>query len=1066
MAYKGEKLGAEVSLLAVLLRLMTLLVPSLHHIHSENPGIASRFSCFATLIMETIGSHPIVAVECMAFFEVLAGNQHLLPQPSRIMHHTDNPLFSAIPFCIASLKPQHPDIFAVPSWCDLSGVLLSTRGVKSVLRAVKILSLGGAVEDGMQFASLIFAFLESACASRCFTGATLHRPLAAPRAAELIAVEGLAVEKEGTEVLRVLLTAKHDSSDYNEALLRWILFARSLAANTSSANSGFEEESAEKLQTVEAVVKRADMIAFRDAAEVFAYVSQIRWQIKSLAIILTTGAISEMLNSNGTNRTDCPNFNYKAAKEEIQNTILSTTGDPASRLVLHLTNVVALACTSAVAAIDQAELPTLQLAGVLLLSNLVACFRGIHDPEQPDEYILNQHGTQLLSSVKHSLGDPGELSGEAYYGRYFGGCQAIQTIANSELANDPMALKRIIRPTIPAAKELPFFEFLGSCPKFEHREDESFDNKRAVLLVHIGKVWTSGKLLLMRNMSETKAKTMKNLVEDERGLAVHSAAIAFDGARLLLGEGVSLCGSKATEDSSVPKNIKGFLYENIRDVDNSVKAAMVKTWSSCGCFALRSLYSLTSSETELTNKQACSVWVKQLVSLVLAGLSDCLASFSGTEAFQGPGWCKSVESSEVAVDCLHSLILLVEKSTEDSALEKLGVDMNHIMQRLRDSVMLPALGQNANKAIDDDKKGHKLVESFLTLPERRQADVIQEINELIECTAATPLKPSAALLMSILTPLDLLQRGLITCNQQHAESIISTSLIAANSLISLSKCEDSFVKSMVQIALAIKKSEKAVPDKVYGATRALMQGCLSHKATTPKDRRRIAHELAESGDWESWKIVCTFDDGLAASGSMAVLKKTLLNTSKPEEQLQALSAIRQLVQSPSNVLVGRIMNDAGAEILHFFKMYGTLVPGATLSKASKTRRTAACADAMKIVLVAFQQLVSAGTEEQMFVGFLAMFFEYLTMVLRFNGLPNHPPPQAESDPALGRMVAQAIVHVARTAPVPFKTTLASLTDPNGRALIEYAVRAEMTGYATAAPPPAKKKISLKGFKSL
>lgn len=1052
--------------MAVLLRLMTLLVPSLHHIHSENPGIASRFSCFATLITETSGSHPIVAVECMAFFEVLAGNQHLLPQPSRSMHRTDNPLFSAIPFCIESLKPRHPDLFAVPSWCDLSGVLLSTRGVSSVLRAVKILSLGGAVEDDMQFASSIFAFLETACASRCFTGATLHRPLAAPRAAELIAVEGLAVEKEGTEVLRVLLTAKHDSSDYNEALLRWILFARSLVANTSSANSGFEEDNDERLQTVEEVARRADMIAAGDTAEVFTYVSQIRWQIKSLAIILTTGAISEMLNSNnGTNRADCPNFNYKAAEVKIQKAISSTTENPSSYLVLHLTKVVALACTSAVAAIDQAELPTLQLAGVLLLSNLVACFRGIHDPEEPDEYILNQYGTQVLSSVKHSLGDPEELSGEAYYRRYFGGCQAIQTIANSELANDPMALKRIIRPTIPAAKEIPFFEFLGSYPKLELSEDDSFGNKRAVLLKKIGLVWTSGKLLLMRNMSEAKANTMKKLVEDEAGLAVHSAAIAFDGARLLLGEGVSLCGSKAKEESNVPENVKGFLYENIRDVDNSVKAAMVKTWSSCGCFALRSLYSLISSETEVTNEQACSLWVKQLVSLMLAGLSDCLSSFSGTEAFQGPGWSKTVESSEVAVDCLHSLIVLVEKSTASRGLEDLGVDMDHIMLRLRESVILPALGQNTINSDGDDTKSKKQVKSFLTLPERRQADVIREINELTECIAATPLKASPALLMSILTPLDLLQRGVITCNQQHAESIVSTSLIAANSLISLSKCEDSFVKSMVQIALHIKKSEKAVPDKVYGATRALMQGCLSHKAMTPKDRRRIARELAESGDWEAWKIVCTIDDGLAASGSMVVLKKALLNTSNPEEQLQALSAIRQLVQSPSNVLVGRIMNDAGAEVLHFFKMYGTVDQRATLSKASKTRRTTACADAMKIVLVGIQQLVSAGTEEQMFVGFLLMFFEYLTIVLRFNGLPNHPPPQAESDPALGRMVAQAIVHVARTAPAPFKTTLASLADPNGRALIEYAVRAEMTGYATAAPAPAKKKISLKGFKS-
>lgn len=142
-------------------------------------------------------------------------------------------------------------------------------------------------------------------------------------------------------------------------------------------------------------------------------------------------------------------------------------------------------------------------------------------------------------------------------------------------------------------------------------------------------------------------------------------------------------------------------------------------------------------------------------------------------------------------------------------------------------------------------------------------------------------------------------------------------------------------------------------------------------------------------------------------------------------------------------------------------MYGTL---AALSRQAQTRRTTACAEAMKVVLVAFQHLVSTSAQENGIVAFLMVVFEYMLVVLRFNGLPNHPPPQTESDPSLGRMAAQAIVHVARTSPAAFKQTLTSMTDTD-RTVLEFAVRAEMTGYANVnASASYKKKLSLKGFK--
>jgi hypothetical protein len=95
---------------------------------------------------------------------------------------------------------------------------------------------------------------------------------------------------------------------------------------------------------------------------------------------------------------------------------------------------------------------------------------------------------------------------------------------------------------------------------------------------------------------------------------------------------------------------------------------------------------------------------------------------------------------------------------------------------------------------------------------------------------------------------------------------------------------------------------------------------------------------------------------------------------------------------------------------------------------------------------------------------LSILFETLLAILRFNGLPNHPSPQSDGDEALGRMSAQSILHIARTTLVPFKASMASLSD-HDRGLLEFAVRAEMTGYVVQGQAaPVKKKLNMGSFK--
>jgi hypothetical protein len=120
---------------------------------------------------------------------------------------------------------------------------------------------------------------------------------------------------------------------------------------------------------------------------------------------------------------------------------------------------------------------------------------------------------------------------------------------------------------------------------------------------------------------------------------------------------------------------------------------------------------------------------------------------------------------------------------------------------------------------------------------------------------------------------------------------------------------------------------------------------------------------------------------------------------------------------------------------------------------------------MKVVMSAYQNLVATGVDDTQMAAFLSVIFEVWTAVIQFNGLPNQPAPNAGADANLGRLSAQAIVHVARTSPVAFKTSVAEGLSDHGRALLEFSVRAEMSGYAAApTQAPAKKKLSLQGFK--
>jgi hypothetical protein len=149
----------------------------------------------------------------------------------------------------------------------------------------------------------------------------------------------------------------------------------------------------------------------------------------------------------------------------------------------------------------------------------------------------------------------------------------------------------------------------------------------------------------------------------------------------------------------------------------------------------------------------------------------------------------------------------------------------------------------------------------------------------------------------------------------------------------------------------------------------------------------------------------------------------------------------------------------GSEIFQLFRAYSS---GTTCGTGDEADRAVICAESVKVILIAFQYLNSAPTEESKFVSFLSALFEVMAESVSFNGMPNHPSGRVGADETIGRMCAQVFVHIARTNPLAFKSTMA-IVPPDRRVTLEVAVRADLSGYAAQRNDPAKKKLNLKGF---
>jgi hypothetical protein len=1036
---------------------MTFFLPSLHHLKSSDPGIGSRFSIMANIILEGYGHHSVVISEAMAFFEVLAAHEDIVPPLSSKLLYTENPILSCIPFLIKNMSPNQPEVQPNGRWHGPSGCRSSKIGLRATLRTIKILSATKiliAAWSDMELVSVLFAALESLCGSRCFSGETFHRSLAAPREAELVYSGGDATERELTEVIRLLLYLEHAvSKGSTTLLLRWILLSRILLSGAGSTCPEDEDvDDDDESFTVSRVIRSASTQALSDVSPILDVANPVRWQVKSIAAQMATIAIVEMARAsrgdNGLAFVELPHFNPKVAhsvcSKECTDAASISSVLPASRLAFHLSDVITATCATSTATVDQAELQILQESGLHLLAEVIMCFGRIPDPEQPDSNILSEFIPQITSCIKYALGAAVDGEGEMPSRLFMAGCEVLRAFVLVELTDDNMVLKRVARGVLLSPEEVPFFEHGVGLPIdfFEVDEDKKNSNLRAFLLMRIGKLWSLGIL---------PSFILKEMKASESEVGVHATALAIDGACLLLGSGLSLCGN-STDNKADPQIESGFFYQDIIDIDNSVRASLVKTWAANLCNGMNFLTKYISSDGNATEKRiACLAWLEKAVPLLFLGLRDAIAELSSSKAKKRDvDWAGGIDAQDIAINCIKGLIFLVHAAGSVEITPEWTASIENAVTQMSKCILQPSLDPNP-----------KSVPSI-------RVDLLKMSCELIQSLAtstSTKVAESSALLMAVLTPLNKLQSDSLDFDKESVGIVTSSCLTATSSLISRSKTPSALAKAMIPLALTVLSPEKSAPDNAKTAAGSLLQECLKSDGIRTKELGRIAVDMAKACNWNAWTVVCSANDGAAAGQSMEVAQGFLLDSGNSARQRATLTAVRGLVQNVAtpSPLVGRIVFSVGSEVLAVLQAYAML----NVPKEAQVHRTTTCADAMKIVLVGFQQLSSDGsTADPIMTGFLVVVLETFIAVIRYNGLPNHPAPQGgSSDPALGRMCAQAITHVARTTPLPFKTCMAAMLE-HDRAVLEFAVRAEMSGYAAPASSQAttKKKLSLKGFK--
>ena len=1032
------KLAVEASFLSVLLRTMSFVIPHLGLLADTDTEIVDRLSRMAIMIVEDHNSHPVVLAEGFAFFEVLANNMNLLAPAT-----AEATLLSCVSHVMESLTPNLLQIHPVDSCRSQVGSFSSPQVLRAGVLCIKILALNEALNVWeSRLPSTLLTLLEYIAGSRPCTAATFYRSLAVSRDADNSRSVQAILEAEICGALHVICSScKLDEERSSQALARWVLLCRPLIiGNTEQGIDNDDDDCVGANFTRAGATLVAASMARADTSTIFGVSNSCRWQVRCQASRLAASALHGL----SANISGSAHFDPCLAVKSLQN-MEEIGGRPLPYLAFQLTELLSAASTAVVATVDKSELRHVQGGGISLLREIVSDFGAIRDPDEPGASILQQFSSQILSATKHAItaadGEPVDVS----YSLLVAGCETLEMIMKKGLITDLILFKRMIRPILPAAGDLPFAEYGTSeiVNALRPKSSNAFVDRRSLLVPRLVKLSCMARIRDMIENQILSESISSYFIEKTKPfeIGIHSAAAAIDGARLLQLENHCMCASGATIsvtesqlDDQVETPKPGLLFAHITDIDNLTKA-LLSLWAPCAFHAALLLSKHTTLADENT-RNVCLAWIEKLLPVLLVGFKD-----SSRVINQNTRTPVALESAvETMKFCLHGLRSLF---ATDPCVKCHG-ELPSIITILSDSVVMPSLSrkpEGISVLIFEEllMEGCKFIHAVTLL------DVDDAVN--------------SCLLLALLTPLDAVQQGTITFKSKHVPWVVVSFMKTLAFVIKKVSPKNSLVKAMLQLSLDFLYKSN-IPDTVRVGAETLLAACFETDSITLANQQTLARDLAMQGHWDAWCIICGQSED-ALKKSIGIVAVALQDLSNIEMHLGAIAALKTILLAATipSPTINIIMQGAGAQVIGLFKAYGTQTYPYT---GAEIHRHSVCSDSMKILMVSYNQLISG--DHMLLTSFVTLVFECWVAIIQFNGLPNQSTPQHGADAMLGKISAQAIMHVARTTPTVFKVSMGDLSD-HARSILEFAVRSDMSGYAiNSMQVPMKKKIDLTSFK--
>lgn len=1087
-----EKFGAEPSLLAVLLRLMTTLLPWIGSLSSLDRFVASRFACYVSTIIEFGKKHPLVWFEAMVFYERLSAHQNLLQPNSCCIVTTESPAALALPSLATVLRDSSPKVIP-SSEDDFTGceapLDVQRAAIGCLHRICAVEGIGTSPAD----AAFVWSFFHQACGRRRFQHFSDLRSLALSRAITNFDDCQL-VESETISLIQSIFAFQWGRSktvlERSYLAVQWILFCRCMAAGDTKYR---DDDNYSEPMSLALLTERALDDARQLASRVLKSSNPPRWQLKCLSTNVGAICLAAVVEDEKTSTVSTGSiFDLRAARK-ICSDMMRNGGSPGVGLhalpAFFLEPFVNIACSASTATSNNSELPSVQAAGLRLMTSVTNAFAAHVDPEDGSR-VLSQYLSQIISSVRHGLNAESlateSTTGSSFHLLFSSGCDALYALLARELIADPVVMRRLVQPVLSLAADSLYVSY----PE-DHERDSLLlktthvtGDSRTFPLFDLSKLCFIAKVTVLveqKRIQHTTIEMINNeLPKTTRGLVSHSAAASIDGFFL----DNHAHGERETITA-------GLTYKNRSDLDESVIRELRENWPILCVYSMLML--IESIKAERDECKGLSKWMTSLVPLIFNGFRSSLASQSCVP--------------ETSALCLYALRLLVQNyiiiEKESISSSELGDIGSTVTEIIFEKLGLSPSKKSACTALTRDRK---VIEQACGLIEDMcQSDMIGVNISILTRAAVEPLAAIQEKRVAI---------------DKDTSPIIASSLRSTQHLL-LSHPDDGkadFTRALIQIALEILQES----NELDAPSLDLLKCCVESSALPNEDGGLIASYTAAHGLWRAWAVVCAaLPPGYGISCSITGIKSSLGDLEDVAKHVSALTALRAALQNASAndpALFSIILQSVGFEILQLLRAYSVRILNGS---GFDDNRVVVCTEAVRVNLMAFTYLSSAPTEEAKVIAFVSTLFSILIesgeclqiaidagpvvsffmfgrldlkprywpescasllplflaiarcaallalharikheIPVAFNGYPNHPSGKVGADEAIGRMSAQVFVHVLRSSPGVFKSTMLAIP-PDSRSVLEASVRADMNGYKLQ--QGGKKKLSLKGF---